>query len=98
MPATTARQRTLPRNTVRPIWREDDLELLESISADEDIRNLFLRLAHHQREDALDYLIEELADDDEIDPDTAAAIAELVSDGAFLRAVEDYVSLTSVAH
>jgi hypothetical protein len=98
MPTTTARQRTTQRNTVRDTWREDDLELLETISADDHSRNLFLRLARHQREGGLDYLLAELASDDEIDDETAAAVAELVTDGGFLRAVEDYVELTALRH
>ena len=75
-----------------------DLELLESISQDEQTRELFLRMAQLSRHGRLGPFIEELVEDEELDPETTAVFTELATDGAFLRAVEDYLHRTYRLH
>ena len=83
---------------MRGAWRKEDLELLESISRDDDTRDLFLRMACFSREGRLAPFLEELIRDQELDPETTAAFAELATDANFLRAVEDYVQRTQRLH
>jgi hypothetical protein len=83
---------------MRGVWREQDLELLESISRDESARSLFLHMAHLSSAGELAPFLEELVDDDELDPETTAVFAELATDAGFLHAVEEYLRGTRRLH
>lgn len=76
----------------------NDLESLEAISQDDEVRRLFLRMAQlSQHGDVLPFL-RELAADGELDPQTKSDVAEIVRDRPFLFAVEDYVHRTRARH
>ena len=79
-------------------WRPEDIELLESICLDDAARDLFLRMASLSRTGRLAPFLEELVEDDELDPETTAAFAELATDEGFLNAVEDYLQRTDMLH
>jgi hypothetical protein len=75
-----------------------EIETLEAIAQDAATRELFLRMATLCAGGGLPAFLQELLDDDEVDPETASSLAELASDPAFLHAVEDYVHRTAVFH
>ena len=83
---------------MRPRWLAADLELLESISRHDETRDLFLRMASLARAGRLAPFLAELVRDEEIDPETGAAFAELATDDGFLAVVEDYVHRTRRLH
>ena len=75
-----------------------DLESFEAISQDDFTRRLFLRMAALSREGRLDGMIDNLQDDDGLDPNTRDAMAEIAADPTFLHAVHDYLRRTHVVH
>lgn len=76
----------------------NDLESLEAISQDDEVRRLFLRMAQlSQHGDVLPFL-RELAADGDLDLATKANLSELARDSTFLHAVEDYVLRTREHH
>jgi hypothetical protein len=75
-----------------------DLESLEAISQDDLTRRLFLRMATLSQEGQLDSLIDEMQDDEDLDPETRGALKDLASDTTFLFAVRDYLRRTHVVH
>jgi hypothetical protein len=75
-----------------------DIESLEAISQDHDTRDLFLRMAQMVQRGRLVPFLRELEDDEELDGETKATIAELASDRSLLHAVEDYVHRTQALH
>lgn len=79
------------------LWQHD-IEWLESISQDEDARELFLRMAALSQSGRLEPFLSELARDDELDEQTKGTVAELAGDTAFLLAVADYLRETAVTH
>jgi hypothetical protein len=78
--------------------RPDDLEALETVSQNTAACDLFLRMAQLSGAGELNRFLFELSENDEIDPETKAAFAEVAQDRAFLRALEDYVRGTRVLH
>lgn len=79
------------------LWRAD-LESLEAISQDSPTRRLFLRMALLSESGRLAPMIEDLRQDDDLDEQTRAAVAEIADDPAFLFAVKDYLRRTHVVH
>jgi hypothetical protein len=79
------------------LWQQD-LEWLETISQDEDARELFLRMAALSQEGRLEPFLTELHHDDELDDQTKGTVAELARDQAFLLAVADYLNSTQQLH
>ena len=79
------------------LWLQD-IESLETISQDEDTRNLFLRMAQLSQNGRLAPFLRELEHDHELDDATKETLAELASDESFLHAVEDYVRRTRALH
>jgi hypothetical protein len=79
------------------LWQQD-LEWLETISQDEDARELFLRMAALSQEGRLEPFLTELHHDDELDDQTKGTVAELARDQAFLLAVADYLKSTQQLH
>jgi hypothetical protein len=79
------------------LWLQD-IESLETISQDEDTRNLFLRMAQLSQNGRLAPFLRELEDDRDLDTETKETLAELASDESFLHAVEDYVRRTRALH
>ena len=77
---------------------QHDLEWLETISQDDDARELFLRMAALSEKGRLEPFLVELAEDDELDEQTKGTVAELAGDTAFLLAVADYLRETAVTH
>ena len=75
-----------------------DLEALETVSQDEDARDLFLRMAYLSGAGELNRFLFELDRNDDIDAETKAAFAEVAQDRVFLRALDEYVRLTRVFH
>ena len=78
--------------------RPDDLEALETVSQNATACDLFLRMAQLSGAGELNRFLFELSENDEIDPETKAAFAEVAQDRAFLLALEDYVHGTRVLH
>jgi hypothetical protein len=79
------------------LWLQD-IESLETISQDEDTRNLFLRMAQLSQNGRLAPFLRELEHDRDLDAETKETLAELASDESFLHAVEDYVRRTRALH
>ena len=79
------------------LWLQD-IESLETISQDEDTRNLFLRMAQLSQNGRLAPFLQELEHDRDLDAETKETLAELASDESFLHAVEEYVHRTRVLH
>jgi hypothetical protein len=82
---------------VEGLWLQD-IESLEAISQDEDTRKLFLRMARLNQNGRLQPFLRELEDDDDLDTETKAMLAEIACDRSFLLAVEDYVHRTRALH
>lgn len=78
--------------------RPDDLEVLESVSQNEEACDLFLRMAHLSQAGELNHFLSELSRNEEIDPETKAVFAEVAQDRTFLRALDDYVHGTRRLH
>jgi len=82
---------------VTPVWQVD-LEVLETVSQNVVARDLFLRVAYLSGTGRIRSFLSELSESDEIDAETKEALAEVAQDGAFLRALDEYVHLTRVLH
>jgi len=68
-----------------------DLESLEAINQDDDIRQLVLRMANLARGGQLGDFIEVVDSDGELDQETKDTVLELARNEAFLLAAEDYL-------
>jgi hypothetical protein len=82
---------------VGDVWLQD-IESLETISQDEETRNLFLRMAHMSQSGRLQPFLRELEHDRDLDDETKVTLAEIAQDESFLHAVEDYVHRTRALH
>ncbi len=78
--------------------RPQDLEALETVSQNEEARDLFLRMARLSGTGGLNRFLFELDESDEIDAETKAAFAEVAGNREFLLALDDYVHRTRIAH
>jgi hypothetical protein len=79
------------------LWQQD-IEWLETISQDDDARELFLRMAALSQEGRLEPFLTELSHDDELDDHTKGTVAEIAQDEAFLLAVADYLRNMNKLH
>jgi hypothetical protein len=75
-----------------------DLESLEAINQDEDIRDLVLRMANLARGGHLGDFIAVVDSDDELDQETKNTVLELARDEVFLLAAEDYLRICRHYH
>jgi hypothetical protein len=75
-----------------------DLESLEAINQDEDIRDLVLRMANLARGGHLGDFIAVVDLDDELDQETKSTVLELARDETFLLAAEDYLRICRHYH
>ena len=75
-----------------------DLESLEAINQDDDIRQLVLRMAGLARRGHLGDFIAVVDSDEELDQETKDTVLELAHDEAFLFAAEDYLSRCRTYH
>jgi hypothetical protein len=75
-----------------------DLESLEAINQDEDIRDLVLRMASLARGGHLGDFIAVVDSDDELDQETKNTVLELARDETFLLAAEDYLRICRHYH
>ena len=78
--------------------RLHDLESLEAISQNACARRIFLKMAAMSQAGKMRSFLHVLADDDDVDEETKATLAELAHDRAFLYAVEDYLRRTELVH
>jgi hypothetical protein len=75
-----------------------DLESLEAINQDEDIRDLVLQMANLARGGHLGDFIAVVDSDEELDQDTKDTVLELACDETFLLAAEDYLRICRRYH
>jgi hypothetical protein len=75
-----------------------DLESLEAINQDEDIRDLVLRMANLARGGHLGDFIAVVDSDEELDQATKDTVLELARDETFLLAAEDYLRICRRYH
>lgn len=75
-----------------------DLESLEAINQDDDIRDLVLRMANLARGGHLGDFIAVVDSDEELDQATKDTVLELARDETFLLAAEDYLRICSKYH
>jgi hypothetical protein len=75
-----------------------DLESLEAINQDEDIRDLVLRMANLARGGHLGDFIAVVDSDEELDQETKNTVLELARDETFLLAAEDYLRICRRYH
>jgi hypothetical protein len=75
-----------------------DLESLEAINQDEDIRQLVLRMANLARRGRIGDFIEVVDSDEELDRETKDTVLELARDETFLLAAEDYLRTCRTYH
>jgi hypothetical protein len=75
-----------------------DLESLEAINQDEDIRDLVLRMANLARGGHLGDFIAVVSSDEELDQETKNTVLELARDETFLLAAEDYLRICRRYH
>ena len=75
-----------------------DLESLEAINQDEDIRQLVLRMANLARRGHLGDFIDVVDSDEELDQETKDTVLELARDETFLLAAEDYLRTCRTYH
>ena len=68
-----------------------DLESLEAINQDDDIRQLVLRMANLARRGHLGDFIDVVDSDEELDRETKDTVLELARDESFLLAAEEYL-------
>ena len=87
------------------MWKETmllpwarDLESLEAINQDDDIRQLVLRMANLARRGRIGDFIEVVDSDDELDQETKDTVLELARDEMFLLAAEDYLRTCRTYH
>jgi hypothetical protein len=82
---------------VLPPWTRD-LESLEAINQDDDIRQLVLRMANLARRGHLGDFITVVDLDEELDRETKDTVLELARDETFLLAAEDYLRSCRTYH
>jgi len=82
---------------VQPLWL-DDVEAIEAIAANEDAREIFLRMAAISQSGRTPSFVREVALDRDLDSETKGQIVELAQDESFLLAVEDYLVRTDRLH
>ena len=75
-----------------------DLESLEAINQDEDIRQLVLRMANLARGGHLGDFIAVVDSDVDLDQETKDTVLELARDETFLLAAEDYLRICRRYH
>ena len=75
-----------------------DLESLEAINQDDDIKQLVLRMANLARRGHLGDFIAVVDSDDELDQETKDTVLELARDETFLLAAEDYLRTCRTYH
>jgi hypothetical protein len=75
-----------------------DLESLEGINQDDDIRQLVLRMAKLARRGHLGDFIDVLDSDEDLDQQTKDTVLELARDETFLLAAEDYLRTCRTLH
>jgi hypothetical protein len=75
-----------------------DLESLEAINQDEDIRQLVLRMANLARRGHLGDFIAVVDLDEELDQETKDTVLELARDETFLLAAEDHLRTCRTFH
>ena len=75
-----------------------DLESLEAINQDDDIRQLVLRMANLARRGSLGDFIAVVDSDEELDQETKDTVLELARDETFLLAAEDYLRTCRTYH
>lgn len=75
-----------------------DLESLEAINQDDDIRQLVLRMANLARRGQIGDFIAVVDSDDELDQETKDTVLELARDETFLLAAEEYLRTCRTYH
>jgi hypothetical protein len=75
-----------------------DLESLEAINQDDDIRQLVLRMANLARRGHLGDFIDVVDSDEDLDQETKDTVLELARDETFLLAAEDYLNTCRTYH
>jgi hypothetical protein len=75
-----------------------DLESLEAINQDDDIRDLVLRMANLARGGHLGDFIAVVDSDEELDQETKNTVLELAREETFLLAAEDYLRICRRYH
>ena len=75
-----------------------DLESLEAINQDDDIRQLVLRMANLARRGRIGDFIAVVDSDEELDQETKDTVLELARDETFLLAAEDYLRTCRTYH
>jgi hypothetical protein len=75
-----------------------DLESLEAINQDEDIRDLVLRMANLVHGGHLGDFITVVDSDEELDQETKDTVLELARDETFLLVAEDYLRICRRYH
>ena len=75
-----------------------DLESLEAINQDDDIRQLVLRMANLAHRGSLGDFIAVVDSDEELDQETKDTVLELARDQTFLLAAEDYLRTCRTFH
>ena len=75
-----------------------DLESLEAINQDDDIRQLVLRMANLARRGHLGDFIDVVDSDEDLDQETKDTVLELARDETFLLAAEDYLRTCRTFH
>jgi hypothetical protein len=79
------------------LWLRD-IESLEAISQDEDVRQVFLKLAALARSGGMESFLARLAEDDDLDRSTKEKLAELGRDEDLLLSIEEYLRRTARPH
>jgi hypothetical protein len=79
------------------LWVQD-LESMEAINQDADVRQLVLRMAGLARGGRLGGFIAAVGSDTELDDETKATVLELAKDKTFLLAAEDYLRACAFMH
>jgi hypothetical protein len=78
-------------------WAQD-IESLEAINQDDDIRQLVLRMAGLARRGQIGDFIAVVDSDEDLDQETKDTVLELARDEAFLLAAEDYLHICRRYH
>ena len=75
-----------------------DIEAFETVTQDELVRPLVLRMAGLARHGKLPGFVAAIGSDEELDAETKATVLELARDETFLLAAEEYMRATSYLH
>ena len=75
-----------------------DIEAFETVTQDELVRPLVLRMAGLARHGKLPGFVAAIGSDEELDAETKAMVLELARDETFLLAAEEYMRATSYLH